>query len=350
MYKKRKERDEEAKEEGAGTMTDPVPSKETAPSKKPRGSVREEGDDMLLLLAKTRVEELAPTQKVLSVVKEETLPEAFKLLVEHNILAAPVLGKARHFLGFVDMLDFAQFIITEFGDKSIQSMEDVQGLMRNLDKWNSAKVSDIMRSSRGKAEVVAKGYSLLHAAEILAWSGAHRCPVADSSGHICHIVTQSMLIDFVWHHIDALGEKRHTRVDQLRLSPGTVVSVDANVRTLSALSVMIEKGVTGLPVVNEEGAVVDNISTRDLRGIKYDAKMLWRLWESVAFFKRRIVEGDQKAPTDVVYVLNSDTLETVVQKMADHHIHRVFVVDDELHKRPVRVLSQCDILQNVLRT
>jgi CBS-domain-containing membrane protein len=50
---------------------------------------------------------------VLSVGKEETLPEAFKLLVEHNILAAPVLGKARHFLGFVDMLDFAQFIITE---------------------------------------------------------------------------------------------------------------------------------------------------------------------------------------------------------------------------------------------
>jgi CBS domain-containing protein len=164
---------------------------------------------------------------------------------------------------------------------------------------------------------------------------------------------------------------------------------------------VLGQGVTGLPVVNEEGAVVDNISTRDLRvlqhllgavirtaggthrrwfvgaqGIKYDAKMLWRLWESVAFFKRRIVESDQKvhehksdacatrcpsfnnniqtlvlqAPADVVYVLNSDTLETVVQKLAEHHIHRVFVVDDELHKRPVRVLSQCDILQNVLRT
>jgi hypothetical protein len=109
---------------------------------------------------------------VLSVVKEETLPEAFKLLVEHGILAAPVLGKARHFLGFVDMLDFAQFIITEvplaliarpvdcapeltnfgpallqFGDKSIQSMDDVQLLMRDLDKWNSAKVSDIMRTA-----------------------------------------------------------------------------------------------------------------------------------------------------------------------------------------------------------
>jgi hypothetical protein len=64
MYGKRKERDEEAKGEDEATVTDPpVPNKETAPSKKHRGSVREEGDDMLLLLAKTRVEELAPTQK-----------------------------------------------------------------------------------------------------------------------------------------------------------------------------------------------------------------------------------------------------------------------------------------------
>jgi hypothetical protein len=35
----------------------------------------------------------------------------------------------------------------QFGDKSIQSMEDVQVLMRNLGKWNSAKVSDIMRTA-----------------------------------------------------------------------------------------------------------------------------------------------------------------------------------------------------------
>jgi CBS domain-containing protein len=57
-----------------------------------------------------------------------------------------------------------------------------------------------------------------------------------------------------------------------------------------------------------------------------------------------------QAPTSVVYVLNSDTLETVIRKMAEHRIHRVFVVDDEQHKRPTRVLAQCDIIQNVLRT
>lgn len=53
-------------------------------------------------------------------------------------------------------------------------------------------------------------------------------------------------------------------------------------------------------------------------------------------------------PAQVVYVLYSDTLETVVRKMAERRIHRVFVVDDEQRMRPLRVLSQCDVLQNIL--
>ena len=32
---------------------------------------------------------------------------------------------------------------------------------------------------------------------------------------------------------------------------------------------LLAQGVTGLPVVNEEGAVVDNISTRDLRVLQH---------------------------------------------------------------------------------
>lgn len=97
--------------------------------------------------------------------------------------------------------------------------------------------------------------------------------------------------------------------------------------------------------------------------------MLWRLWEAVHYFKQRLIKEDQRvhdlitslvldaysrsstsaqAPTSVVYVLETDTLETVVRKMAENRIHRVFVVDDEQHMRPRRVLSQCDVLQNVL--
>lgn len=92
-----------------------------------------------------------------------------------------------------------------------------------------------------------------------------RCPVEDSSGHICHIVTQSMLIDFLWRHIEVLDAKRHMTVGEMQLPLAGMVSVKSTMRTLDALALMIEKGVSGLPIVNEEGALIDNISIRDLR-------------------------------------------------------------------------------------
>lgn len=101
-----------------------------------------------------------------------------------------------------------------------------------------------------------------------------------------------MLIDFIWSNIEALGEKRHLTVEHLRLPPSTVVSVPTNMRTLDAFNLMIKKvmlfpnpvwlrpsqycrvqGVSGLPVVNEDGALVDNISIRDLRVPHLRAKL-----------------------------------------------------------------------------
>jgi len=56
----------------------------------------------------------------------------------------------------------------------------------------------------------------------------------------------------------------------------------------------------------------------------------------------------KKTPNEPIYVLPSDTLFTVVEKMATQHIHRVYVVDDERHLRPQRVITQQDILREIL--
>ncbi len=35
--------------------------------------------------------------------------------------------------------------------------------------------------------------------------------------------------------------------------------------------------------------------------------------------------------------------------MVEHRVHRIFVVNNETEMKPVRVISQSDVLQNVLR-
>ena len=73
---------------------------------------------------------------------------------------------------------------------------------------------------------------------------------------------------------------------------------------------MVEKDVSGVAVIDDEGKLIDNISLRsfiayllyflfkslncfcfrDLKGIRPDAKSFWRLWSTVHDFKMKVRE------------------------------------------------------------
>lgn len=47
-------------------------------------------------------------------------------------------------------------------------------------------------------------------------------------------------------------------------------------------------------------------------------------------------------------MLPDDTLESVIKKIHENKIHRVFIVDDETHMVPIGVISLRDILKEIL--
>jgi len=47
-------------------------------------------------------------------------------------------------------------------------------------------------------------------------------------------------------------------------------------------------------------------------------------------------------------VLPTDTLYTVIELMAVKHVHHIFVVDSYEKMKPVRVISQADVMREVL--
>jgi CBS domain-containing protein len=321
-----------------------------------KSAVWEDGDDLLLLLAKTKVETLLAKEKrkgLVTVHRTDTLPVAFKKLVDEEILSAPVLNKNHKFYGFVDMLDLVAYVVREFGRESV-TFEDIEEMFEREDKFKVAKVHEIMLYPVSKANPfhpIQKGYSLFHAFEILAWSGLHRVPVVDGSMHVVDVITQSMLVRYLYENMPALGSRRYMRVADMKFPPGVVVYTTNNVKAITAFNTMVEKGVSGLPVVDEKtGWLVDNISIRDLRGIRDDAKLFWRLWDPVGVFKTKVRQEFQHIPNHVVYVLPTDTLETVITRMVENRIHRIFVIDSEQTRRPIRVISQSDVLKAFLRT
>jgi len=196
------------------------------------------------------------------------------------------------------------------------------------------------------------GCCLLTAWELLANTpeNIHRLPVLDTAGNIIDVITQSMLIDFLWQNIERLGKYTSLKVAEIQ-GTNHVLTVQEDTKAIVAFRQMANAGVQGLAVLNNDGKLVDNISLRDLKGIHPDAKVFWRLWNTVKVFKEKAMT-DFPAPTKLsgpVFVTNDDTLMTVVEKMALFHIHRVYVVDDKVSMNPQRVISQTDVLREVLR-
>jgi len=62
--------------------------------------------------------------------------------------------------------------------------------------------------------------------------------------------------------------------------------------------------------------------------------------------KQEKSDHGKKVPSELIYVTPDDTFYAVVEKMANLHIHRVYVVD-KTH-RPIRVITQADVLREVL--
>jgi len=132
------------------------------------------------------------------------------------------------------------------------------------------------------------------------------------------------------------------------LNNHVVTTIDESAKSIIAFREMVRRNVDHLAVVDKNGVLVDNLSLRDLRGIRPDVKVFYRLWSSVLEFKTKVREEyPEKTPIGVLHVLPTDTLYKVVELMAVKHIHHVFVVDPDT-KAPTRVITQADIMREVL--
>ena len=112
---------------------------------------------------------------------------------------------------------------------------------------------------------------------------------------------------------------RHARfVGQLMTSDPAVVSVDTPLADVAAL--MDFYRVSGVPVIDGNGAVVGVVSQTDLLHVRADA-LLWPAWETIE------VQNVMTRPA--VTVLTSTTIADASRLMDDCGIHRLVVIDSD---------------------
>eukprot|EP01126_Amoeba_proteus_P044753 TRINITY_DN4989_c0_g1_i1.p1 TRINITY_DN4989_c0_g1~~TRINITY_DN4989_c0_g1_i1.p1 ORF type:complete len:157 (+),score=27.98 TRINITY_DN4989_c0_g1_i1:900-1370(+) len=107
--------------------------------------------------------------------------------------------------------------------------------------------------------------------------GLHRVPIIDRTGNITGIVTESMLIDFMWQNIEKFGDYfSKTKISDL-IRCEMVYSTYEGTRAILAFRLMVTMNVSGLAVLDKDNHLVDNLSLRDLK-VRVDCGWEWLGW------------------------------------------------------------------------
>lgn len=137
-----------------------------------------------------------------------------------------------------------------------------------------------------------------------------------------------------------------------------VIVSDEDQTLEEAATLMLEKNVGGLPVVNGEGKLVGMVTESDFSA-KEHALPFSRIYAPRLFGEWMSKEGVEKAyeaarsitvkeiMTRAVITANEDDLlAEVIKKMLEYHVHRIPVVRDGM---PVGIISRHDLLRLVAK-
>jgi len=120
---------------------------------------------------------------------------------------------------------------------------------------------------------------------------------------------------------------------------------------MSAFDLMSNKRISGVAVVNEQGQLVENLSVRDVKVIGADASMFWRMQHTIMQFTHKLnleYTHTHKHPRHIIYVTPSATIQDVIYWFVIFNVHRVYIVDNHVDRRPIGIASMRGIIRQCI--
>lgn len=282
---------------------------------------------------------------VISTTTDASLSSVLKTLRDNKILSLPVKNEDKEYVGFIDVLDVLTNILLAYSEgEDTTSMQwsgwcsNVDELAKRGEEFGTTKVGSVMNASHADRWCPIEDGTLYQLVEIFA-KGVHRVPVINDSGHVKSIVTQSDFVKILNKQmkeellLEEVGSKTLFELGLDRAGSG-VVTMSNKAQAILAFWSMYFSRVMAVAVVDENGRLVGNVSASDIRGLGSEEKPFSSLVQAISTFS--------PSPLPITCTLSS-TLYSVISLLADHRIHRVWVVDDA--GKPIGVVSLTDVLK-----
>jgi len=320
---------------------------------------------------------LPPARMPIAVAATDKVGTVFQLLIQHNILSAPVYDqKAKEHTCVVDLMDIvtASMLLDEQKELGAAIAETLVDALKATDKevpdlatlvsqktlFNNVEVRDIANlSERNPFVCLPDTASLMEVIHALQHQHVHRVGLKDSNDNLVNYISESRVLSYIFEQQRAnLSRKRLEELNIHNVLPHAklLVSVRETASAIDAFRLMSKEHVSAVPVVNDHNKVLANVSTKDLKIIGHDASGWQLLHMPVLEYLKAGKEMESKgkleklklkffSSTHVICCHKEDLFEEVVRRLVEGKVHRVYYTDK--HGVLYGVISIKDILSTI---
>lgn len=176
---------------------------------------------------------------------------------------------------------------------------------------------------------------------MLAERDIKRLLVCDDDNKVINIITQSSIVDFLWSEKSKFGEFWDQPLSKFEcLKPRGVISINEKENLINAFKLLRNSNVTAICVVNDNNELVGTVSVKDLRTCTPGLTIMQRLYIPVKQFINK-VRIETKAPRRSIICSTDDDLGSIIEKLHESRVHRVWIVENN---RPIGIVSIKDLL------
>lgn len=284
--------------------------------------------------------------KVIQVKSTDNLKEVMGVLVDNNIYSAPIYDEdVEQYIGMVDMGDIVDFISKNFEETQMLG-KGFEAIFNQAEKFISARVIDVIAESQRTPFVpISEHSNMLEVARLFNEHNVHRVNVFNDEEKLVNIITKSAVLEQLQKHKELITELTKKTASELKLGTSPVVTVDISDTTFKAFNILRESNLYAVPVVNIQlgNAIVANISAKDVRVACSDPSRLHLLYGPISKFLASINNDSIDIASPSITCKDTDTFESIIEKLVVNKIHRVYVIDPKTNA-PKKVISLTDIL------
>jgi len=295
-------------------------------------------------------------QRIVEVSPEMTVDMGLQVLAKAGVCSAPVWdAENTKYLGFLDVLDLIAMAVDSVDLMTmLHTPMDIHQLARDAaaqrqqeeDAADTAlKRQKTAVSHKTVAEMFANGEALIgmqqwhpvyegtsfrKVLELLAHKCRRVAVLSLQTSRVVKIISQSAVVAMLYEHMRTQGELVKETPGSTGFGIKPVLSVRQNTPARDAFRIMVEHCVSAVAVLDDKGALLTTVSTRDIRMLVLPEFAHHAMLDlAVRDYVQRVRTRDPslEARPAVIAVGLATSLTMVIGKLAATKSHRVFVED-----------------------